>query len=196
MKKIGVTGNMGCGKSTVLSLLSKYDDLLILECDSISKEILKSHLYDEEIKKILGGDVFDIDGSISFKQVAGVIFSDKKVKDAFENLIHPLVWAFIDESISKNSNKKLCIIESAIIFEMNSHKKLNYIITVTCDAKEQMRRLIEERKLSIEYIAARQKVQIPSKYKEVMSDFVISTDCNYDELEIMVNELYESLKNI
>lgn len=194
MKKIGVTGNMGCGKSTVLSLLSKYDDLLIIDCDSISKDLINSHKYDEKLIEILGNQIFSGDGSINLKQISSIIFSDKKIKSDLENFIHPLVWSVIEDKVASNSDKEFCIIESAIIFEMKNEKKFDYVITVVCSLLDQYERIAMRSKMSANEILDRLQSQYLSEYKELRSNYVVNTSCNLKKLNKRVDKLYESLK--
>lgn len=200
----GLTGNIGCGKSIVAALLSKYPDIVILNCDDIAKEIINSGKYNTKIRKIFGESVFAIKevGCVFgtkvpvFSLLAREIFSDLKKKQKFEELIHPLVWETVQEQAELPGNKKTCVVESAIIYETKSEDKFAAIIVVTCNPNEQLRRLRDNRKMRDVEIQARIAQQLPAVEKEKRAQFVINTDCSLEELSKRVARLHKKLKEI
>lgn len=193
MKTFGLTGNIGCGKSTVASLLSKYPDVLVFDCDRIAKEIISGGLYKKEINYILGIDAF-VSENPDFEKIAKIIFKNNKKKKLFEELIHPLVWATVEETIESAGNQKICIVESAIIYETKSEDKFVAVIVAACNPKEQFRRIQNDRKIDCADIQARLAQQIPSSEKEARAQFVIHTDCSKTTLKDRVSDLYQKLK--
>ena len=193
MKPFGLTGNIGCGKSTVATLLSKYPDVLIIDCDRIAKDIISSDEHRQQINTILGINVF-LDDKVDFRAIARIIFEIPEKKRSLETLIHPLVWAVVDEKTASAGNSKICVVESAIIFETTSEGKFAAIIVATCNPHEQFRRLRENRHMDDVQIQARLDQQLPSSVKEQQAQFVIHTNCSLDQLEDRVSDLYNNLK--
>lgn len=193
MKPFGLTGNIGCGKSTVATLLSKYQDVLILDCDQIAKEIISSETHQKEINHILGTDVFP-SRRADFKTIANIIFEESEKKRLIEALIHPLVWSVVDERVTEVGKSGVCVVESAVIFEAYSENRFAAIIVATCNVYEQFRRLRESRKMKDVQIQARLDQQLPSEEKVQRAQFVIHTDCDLDQLKDRVSDLYHNLK--
>jgi len=193
MKAIGLTGNIGCGKSTVASLLAKYPDVEIIDCDKISKEIILGNKLRHEINYILGVNVFP-GGKADLKHIAEIIFKLPQKRKQLEKLIHPLVWATVQEKVRAAKEGTICIVESAIIYETKSESLFSAIIVTTCDQKEQVRRLKENRKMNDADIQARLGQQIPSSEKKRRAQFVIDTDCHLSLLEDRVDRLYREIK--
>lgn len=193
MKPFGLTGNIGCGKSTVATLLSKYQDVLILDCDRISKEIISGNGHRQQINTILGTNVF-LDEKVDFQAIARIIFEAPKKKRLLETLIHPLVWITVDERIASAGDSKICVVESAIIFETESEGKFVAIIVATCNPYEQFRRLRDNRHVDDVHIQIRLDQQLPSSVKKQRAQFVIHTDCSLDQLKDRVSDLYHNLK--
>lgn len=193
MKAFGLTGNIGCGKSTVSILLSKYPDVLIFDCDRIAKEIISGDLHRQEINFILGIDVFT-GKNPDFKAIAKIIFEDTKKKRLLEELLHPLVWATVEEMVKSAENQKICIVESAIIYETKSEDKFTSVIVATCNPEEQFRRIQNGRKIDHADIQARLAQQLPSSGKEARAQFLIRTDCGLKQLKDRVSDLYQKLK--
>jgi len=193
MKPFGLTGNIGCGKSTIATLLSKYPDVLILDCDRIAKEIISGNGHRQQINTILGTNVF-LDEKADFQAIARIIFGEPGKKRLLETLIHPLVWTTVDERIASAGDSKICVVESAIIFETDSEGKFAAIIVATCNPHEQFRRLRDNRHMDDVQIQARLDQQLPSLVNEQRAQFVIHTECSLDQLEDRVSDLYHNLK--
>lgn len=194
MRPFGLTGNMGCGKSTVASLLSKYPDVITLNCDHIAKEIISSGTHKERINAVLGRNVF-LGEMADFQAVARIIFEQPQIKREFESLIHPLVWAAVEKRLASIGDDKICIVESAILFETNSAARFAAIIVASCSPREQLRRLQKNRHIGAEQIQTRLDHQLSSSEKERRAQFVIQTDCSIDRLTHRVQTLYCYLKS-
>lgn len=192
MRAYGLTGNIGCGKSTVANLLSQYSDVVVIDCDKLAKEIVSSESYRKKICSILGEDVFQ-SGRTDFNKIAKIIFQNSEKKRLFEALIHPLVWERVEEIVGSEP-RKIYIVESAIIFETLSEDRFLDVITVSCSETEQYRRLRENRGMTDREISSRLSHQIPSLNKEIMSRFVVNTDCTLEKLSRRVHVLYTNLK--
>lgn len=193
MKPFGLTGNIGCGKSTVASLLSTYPDVLAIDCDRIAKEAISSGRYNDAINSVLGIDAFP-KGSVDFKAIAKIIFEDLEKKGRLEALIHPIVWSTVDQMVASTGISKICVVESALIFETRSEHKFAAIITATCGVREQFRRLREHRRMTDGLIRMRLARQLPSSEKGRRAKFTIDTDCSLDQLKGRVHALYLNLK--
>ncbi|MCA9356846.1 dephospho-CoA kinase [Candidatus Nomurabacteria bacterium] len=193
MQVIGLTGNIGCGKSTVSSLLSRLPQVLVVDSDSLAKTILSDQRHKNSLQKILGEEVFESD-TINFKRVAQIIFHNKLTRVKLEKFIHPLVWTSIDKIVKETPSNTLVIVESAIIYETKMESYFGGIIVVTCPTDVQFSRLTTFRGMSSEQIKARLSQQISSAEKVVRANYVIDTDCTLDELKQRVFNLYKQIK--
>ena len=193
MKAFGLTGNIGCGKSTVASLLSKYSDVSVIDCDKIAKDLIASDSHRQEINSILGEEVFP-EGKADFALIAQIIFSNPEKKKGFEELTHPLVWKIVEKQVAEQFSQKICIVESAIIYETAAENKFDAVIATICEEDEQFRRLHEDRHMDYADIVIRLKSQIPQAVKAHKAQFVIKTNCSMEELKERVHTLYKILK--
>jgi dephospho-CoA kinase len=190
----GLTGNMGCGKSTVAKYLQKYEDVCVLDCDEISKKILFEAKNKQKIKNILGNEVIK-DGVVDGREVSKIIFDKPVKKKLLENFIHPLVWQKVEEKIQNEKENKIFIVESALIYELKKEKDFEGIIVVTCNKKEQFERIKKRSNWSDEEIKKRLKNQLASEDKEKKASVVINTSCSLEELESKVEQMYDCIKN-
>lgn len=192
MKLFGLTGNMGCGKSTVAALLAEYPGVLVLDCDRIAKEIISNPAYRRDMEVILGTDVY-VGGVVSTKQVAGIIFAQPAKKRALETCVHPLVWESIAREIEHASEAELVVVESAILYEVGDAGKCDGVIVATCGAEEQLRRLRDIRRMTSSEIESRLAWQLSAQEKEKRADFLIDTECSKQQLSDRIYRLYQSI---
>lgn len=192
MKPYGLTGNIGCGKSTVAALLASYPDVVVFDSDRIAKEIILSESYRSTIVTIVGGEVVTPLG-IDVKRLTGIIFTDPQKKKQLEAFVHPLVWAAILEDVAKIP-EKIAIVESAILYEVGWEKRFAGMIVAACSKEEQYRRLSTNRNMSDVDIRLRVSSQLPQDAKRDRAQFVIDTDCTMEQLEKKVAVLYQLLK--
>lgn len=176
----GLTGNMGCGKSTVAKLLKKRKNICVLDCDQIAKEILFDVKNKSKIEKILGKGISE----------AEIIFKDPIKKQKLEKFIHPLVWQKVREKIEKGPKNIIYIVESALIYETQMESNFKGIILVTCNKKEQFKRIKERNSWTDKQIEERLKNQMSDKNKKKNVFIKIETDCSMKELESKVEKIY------
>ncbi|MEI8067908.1 MAG: dephospho-CoA kinase [Candidatus Shapirobacteria bacterium] len=190
----GLTGNMGCGKSTVGEFLKGHNDVSVLDCDQISKNILFSDENRQSIKTILGESIIK-DGHVDSKEISKIIFNDSTKKQELENFVHPLVWQEVQKQVQNGDKNTIFIVESAIIYETKSEEIFKGVIVATCDEKEQFNRIKKRNNWSEEQIEERLKNQLKNSDKEKKGLVVINTNCSIQELESKVERLYSFVKN-
>ncbi len=192
-KPIGLTGNIGCGKSTVAGILRKSKDVVVLDMDSLAKEILFS-LPKDFLNQILQADVFT-ESKLDTKKIAQIIFSDTNRRKVLEDIVHPKLWENIDKVTESVDDNVFVFVESAILYEKGNSANCEFVVMATCPKDLQIKRLIENRSMSLVDIEARIASQMPAIEKEYRADFVISTDCSLVELEQRTKKLFSQIKN-
>lgn len=120
---VGITGLPGSGKTEVLKVFEE-ENFFVIEGDKIAHQIFEEKR--EEIEKIFKRK------NIKRKEVAEIIFKDKRKKEEFESLIHPFLLKRIFEMV-QNSDSKYVAVEGTLLFELNTQDKFDLIITVASD---------------------------------------------------------------
>ena len=195
MKPFGLTGNMGYGKSTIAAMLAKYDDVTLIDTDKIAKTIMDGGEYRLAINEALDCDAF-VSGAIDRKLIAEIIFSDQEKKARLESVVHPAVWAKVQEIVDGLGDRRICVVESAIIYEKRDEWRFAEMIVAACSEEERWRRQIVKRGTDFVDLQKRIRSQLPSREKEKRAKFVINTDCDLAELEIRVAQLHAELKRL
>jgi dephospho-CoA kinase len=140
--KIGLTGGIGCGKSTVLDIFKSFDCLTI-DTDAICHNIYANN---ENFKKQLisrwGNNILNKNNNILRKEIAKKVFNDKNELKWLNNLIHPLIFEEIEmRTINASSDIKLIIYDVPLLFEVNWENIFKIIISVWSPPTVQKERL-------------------------------------------------------
>lgn len=193
MKLVGLTGNIGCGKSTVVSMLTEYPSIKVFSCDNAAREIIQRPELAERLLHVLGVEAFE-EGKLVLPLMVKVIFSDFRKKRQLESVVNPLVW----EEISKESRvvppEFFFVVESAMIYENSWQDRFNTMVSIHCTKEEQVRRLKTYRSMSEADIMLRLNDQIPSHFKAAWANFPLDTNCSLLELKNRVENLHQFLK--
>lgn len=195
---IGLTGNMGCGKSTVAKMLAKLPDVAVYDADQVWKELITTSVCRHYVEFLIGEEAFK-DDQPQYSVIAAKIFSEYDLRIALQTFVGMHVLGEIAYRTQKSS-ATIHIVEAAILFENGSHHLINEIIVAKCDEKEQMRRVLAREipgraPLTCEQVLARMKCQRSQEKKIAHANYVIDTFCSLPELEMRVKDLYDQLLN-
>lgn len=175
MLRVGLTGNMGSGKSTVASLFG----CLHVPVYHADEEAKKMYLREDVLKETLsiaGGQILDRTGNLDHKALARVAFSNPQILESLTGLIHPLVLENFREWAGQYTHVPYIIHEAAIIFESGFRSEYDQVIHVSCPEKIAVERIGKRDSLSGEMIMQRMRFQLSDREKSTLSDFVILND--------------------
>ena len=175
MLKIGITGGIGSGKTTVCKIFSRLG-VPVFYADEEARKILE---LDPEVvrkvKKQFGNEMYFHDGKPNRKKIAGWIFGNEKELKKLNAIIHPVVLRNFSEWCVKQKSV-LLIKEAAILFESGSHKGLDFVITVSASRELRIQRTMTRDGSSRKPILYRMKRQMNERERIRRSDFVIVND--------------------
>lgn len=195
MLLVGLTGNYGMGKSTVLRMFRELGAVTI-DTDEIVDGLLKDESVLEKISMAFGNDVFSNNGSLNRPKIASVIFSNGRMRDALERILHPLVFEKIDEVLGeigrKESEAKVVVIEIPLMFERGYVRQFRRTITVYADDDVSLLRL-ERSGIGRDSALLRRDAQMDIKEKIARADFTIDNSGTIEETETRVKEVYGRL---
>lgn len=184
MKKklvIGITGNIGSGK-TIVSSLIESEGYSVIRSDLLAKDLMFT---DPKIKKQLiknfGEETFS-NGRLNTKFLAENVFLKKKNVEKINSIVHPPVIQAI-KKIIKVTESKIVFVESALIFEARIGKMFDYILLVCSDEKIRINRVTKRDGVQPEEVKKRQRFQLPESKKKLSSHFVIENDSTKKALE-------------
>ena len=195
--KIGLTGGIASGKSTVCDLFSQLS-VEIIDADKISHDITKKDgLAFQEILDYFGKKILDLDGELDRQQLRSIIFNDATAKRALENIIHPKVLNEINKNIS-GSTAPYLIIAVPLMIETGMNKLMDRVLLIDCSIETQIRRLIERDKCTKQQAQSIIENQASLESKRAICDDVIVNEegTSFDLLKtevIKLNDFYSTL---
>ena len=193
MLLVGLTGNYGMGKSTVLAMFKKLGAHSI-DSDEIVKTLLEETAVLKKLKEILGTEVFRGNGSLDKGKVAAAIFHNNRLRLSIEDLLHPLVFERIGSLLEGIKRKDtVIIIEVPLLFERKYESGFNRTITVYTGEETALERL-EKNGVNREEALLRVNAQLPVDEKIRKSDYVIDNKGSSDETFARVKEIYRKLR--
>lgn len=202
MLKVGLTGGVACGKSTVAQMFAARG-AHVIQADRIADELRKpgTSVYDEIVRRF-GRAILDPDQTISREKLANVAFGGNRVRELNE-IVHPAViraqerWM---EQVAEGDPDGLAIVEAALILEAGVHKRFDKLVVVTCTAEQKIQRFAARHNVPIETARAeverRSRAQFSDKEKIRAADYVIDNSGSLDRTEARVAEVWRELQHL
>jgi dephospho-CoA kinase len=176
MIKVGLTGNMGTGKSTVARIFMAMG-VPVYHADLEAKKFL----FEQEVVsqlRLWWGEAVMTNGQPDRKKLATIVFKQPEKLKMLNSLIHPRVRGDLQEWLIRQHHHHYVIHEAAILFESGFFKEFDKIITVVCPERLAMKRIMERDGLEEEEIWQRMQNQWSQQVKIAKSDFHIVNDGN------------------
>lgn len=174
MLKIGITGGIGSGKSTVAKVFEVLG-IPVYYADEAAKRLMND---DDELKQkimLQFGDEVYKNGKLDKKYLADIVFNAPEKLALLNALVHPATLKDADDWMRKQATP-YTLKEAALIFESGSHEFLDYVIGVTAPAPLRIQRTMQRDGITREAVIARMDKQMDEAIKMKLSDFIITND--------------------
>ena len=202
MLRVGLTGGVACGKSTVAHMLAARGARLI-DADQIARELLRpgEPIYYKVVNHF-GPGIVDIAGAIDRAKLAELAFSGGRVQELNE-IVHPAVIARQEEwmrGVAAENPRALVIVEAALILEAGVGKRFDKLIVVTCRPEQRSERFAARQGVDLaearEEVERRMQAQWPDERKVAAADYVIDNSGPVEQTEQRVAEIFAELKRL
>ena len=190
--KIGITGSIGMGKSTVSSIF-RNNNIKVWDADFEVHNLYKKgkegynsiiSIYPELKDKV----------EINRKKVSNLLREKKIDLKLIEEIIHPLLIKSREEFIKKNKKDKLLIFDIPLLYETKAYIWLDYVINVFCSKKNQIERLKQRENFDIKKFNYLISKQISVNQKNKKADYVINTDQDLKQVERQVINFIKTMR--
>jgi dephospho-CoA kinase len=188
---VGLTGGMGCGKSTAAAMFAERGFQPLDADRTIREELLADPVVVEAIRTKFGPETVSADGQVRRGKVAEIVFQDPASLAWLEELLHPRLLARWRE-IFRSAQGIAFIVEVPLLFEKGLENWFDFTVCVTTDSALQLRRL-ELRGIPPELAHQRLAKQLPLARKCELADHVLLNDGSTDFLREQVNALADRL---
>jgi dephospho-CoA kinase len=174
--KLGVTGGIGSGKTSVCRVFSVLS-VPVFSADREAQDIMeKDEVIKSKINYISGKDLY-ADGSLNRMELAKIIFNDRALLDKVNLLVHPAVFDRFRKWV-KDQTAPYIIMEAAILFESGGSKFVDKVATVVAPVEQRIGRVIARNKLSRDQVMERMRNQMDDEMRIKLSDYIINNSEN------------------
>ena len=194
--KVGLTGGIGSGKSTVSAIL-KNNKFKIIDADNIAKEVLeKNPQILDTVRVEFGAGFFDWRGECRRKEFGNHIFRFPKQRVKYEQIIMPYIKKYIEEELEdyRKKKEKIVILDAPTLIENKMHEEMDYVILVCADNSVQIRRVMERDKLSKVEAVSRINSQMSMEEKKEYANILIDNNGDLENTKKQVDDLMKFLK--
>ena len=176
MLKIGITGNIGSGKTTVSKIFELLGIPVFYADDAAKKVMTEDSLLINSLKKEFGEDAYLNDGTLNRKHIATIVFNDAKELIKLNSIVHPAVFRAFDNWVALIKDAPYVLKEAALLFESTSNKMCDYSIMVTAPLELRIKRVMQRDGLSRTEVESRDSKQFPEEKKTQLADYLIRND--------------------
>jgi dephospho-CoA kinase len=196
MLKVGLTGGIASGKSTVASML-RDRDCQVLELDPLGHELLEpgQSAYDEVVRDF-GNGILGPGDKVDRAKLGAIVFSDPAKRARLNQILHPRILQVVRQwfsALDRPGGPDLAVAEAALIIEAGFHKELDKLIVCWARPDQQLARLME-RGLPREQASLRIAAQMPGDEKRALADEVIDCSGTIQETEREVDMVFAKLQ--
>lgn len=192
MRVIGLTGNIGCGKSAVAGMLRRLGADFV-DADTIVHELLAAGTpVTAQVVRRFGEAVLKPDGAVDRPALARIVFADPRALRDLERITHPAVRKVIDHRLA-TSTAPVVVIEAIKLLESGLHLLCDQVWVVTCPEETQVERLVASRGMLREDALRRIRAQPPQAEKVARADVVIDNGGDLEQTWQQVKAAWERL---
>ncbi len=198
MFKVGITGNIGSGKTTVCKIFEVLGIPVFYADDEAKKVMVKDIILVEGIKKTFGAESYLADGTLNRKHIAGIVFNNEEELVKLNRLVHPAVFRAFEVWVHQFKGRKdvpYVLKEAALLFESDSYKMCHRSLMISAPEKIRMRRVMLRDNVSEEEVQKRNSRQMSEEQKlDMANDVIINDDTGLVIPQVLnLHKLYLSL---
>ncbi|MFV0290593.1 MAG: dephospho-CoA kinase [Mangrovibacterium sp.] len=173
MKKLGITGGIGSGKSTICKLF-KLLGIPVYDSDINAKILMNSSLLiKEKLQNSFGDSIYFKNNELDRKKLASIVFNSPTSLATLNAIVHPEVRADFERWCALHADAPYVIQESAILFDSGLHRLMNKTLTVTAPLQERIDRVMNRDRITKELVVERINNQMTDEERMSLSDFII-----------------------
>ena len=187
---IGITGQIGSGKSTVANIL-KNMGMAVVDADKIGKQVVDQiPALLKKLVKEFGSETLTKSGNLNRKKLAELAFKNEKSKRKLNAIVHPYLLKELMSQIKQKSMKyENIVVDAALLLDWKLDKKMDITIVIHAALKDRLKRL-SERGISPKDTISRQKAQLPYSEYRKRADIIILNNQTEFELKIKLKKIF------
>ena len=191
---IGITGNIGSGKSTVCQILAKLG-VPTIDADKLVHKAYKPHSQIwQELINVFGKNIVKVNGEIDRQKLGQIAFSSPNALTQLNRIVHPGIYCMVQERIGNYCRQGIetVTVEAALLIEADWTKLVDRVWVVITSDNTVYQRLTRHKEISTTHILSRLRSQMPASEKMKYANEVIYNDGDIAQLETKVTELWHT----
>jgi dephospho-CoA kinase len=198
MLRVGLTGGVACGKTTVAEMLRERGAYILL-ADKLAHDLMRpgETVYGRVVEHF-GSGILNEDGSISRPKLAEVAFAGRIQE--LNAIVHPAVLEAEDrwmDEVGRRDPRAIAVCEAALLYEAGGHERFDRIIVVTCPFESKVRRFAQRAGIALEAartdVERRMRAQWPDETKAARADYVIENSGALEDTTQQVGKVWQQL---
>jgi dephospho-CoA kinase len=190
MFKVGLTGGIGSGKSTVADLFNRLFNIPVIDADIIARQLVEPEQKALSLlEQKFGQSILKQDGTLDRIQMGKVVFSNAAKKKQLDDILHPLIYQQMQVECN-NQTAEYCILCIPLLIENNRQNFVDRILVVDCSVEIQKRRVSHRDKHTPEHISAIISSQVSRKNRLLQADDIIDNSNSTNLLAEHVKKLH------
>ena len=197
MLKVGLTGGIGCGKTTVAEILEQLG-CCVFYADRIAHQLSEpgQPAYDEIIRSF-GDEILDAAGQVNRARLGAIVFAEPSRLGQLNQILHPRVIEFLEDELKRLEARQpdtIAIVEAALLIESGYYRRLDKLVVVRCLPEQQEERVHKRFGLSTE--AARQRIhaQMTDEERRRYADYEIDSSGTRENTSRQVEQLFRKFQ--
>ena len=199
MISVGLTGGIGCGKSTVAGMFASLGAVTI-NSDDIGRTLMQpGNVVYDRIVSGFGSEMVDASGQLDRVKLADIVFHNLEKLKHLNAIVHAPVLREIDRQVQLARRKDpnaVILVESAVLFEAGQHRRFDKMVVVWCNPEQQVERYVAKSRISVEDVRRRMDAQMSGEEKKRLADFVIDTSGPMEDSEKQSKEIFTQLQTL
>jgi len=198
MLRVALTGNVGSGKTTVVSLFASWG-ATVIDTDVLAREVVAPGSPAlEEIRDLWGDAAFTEDGTLDRAALRALVFADPEARARLEAILHPAIRARARELFAESEARgdRIVIGVVPLLYETGMDEDFDVVLLIDAPLDQRIQRLVGKRGLSVDEARAIAAAQMPADEKRGRADFIIDNDSDITTLERRAWETWKEIEKL
>lgn len=198
MIEIGITGNIGSGKSAVSSYLLKKG-YQVVDADEIVKQIYTDKEYIRQMIDTFGEGITvseSLEPELDKRKIFDIVFNDKEKLATLDKLVGPFFKKILNRELKRLEKESIVFFDIPLLYEKNYQRFMDKVILVSCDDNIRYERASKRDNKEIEEIRIVDQSQMPQEEKKKLADFVLDNNSTLEHLHRQIEETLNQIKDL
>lgn len=195
IQKIGITGGIGTGKTTICHIFETLGIPIYYADDAAKAIMVEDKILVTKLKSLFGKNAYTATGALNRKFIGNLVFKDNDLLEKLNAIVHPALETHYENWHTNQQNAPYTLKEAAILFEMGGHKRVDKVIVVAAPLDLRIERVMARDKVEKTAVLERIAKQMPEEEKLKLADFIIQNDGEHGLIEQVVKIHKQLIEN-